>query len=442
MTPSKHVSRRHLLAWAALTLVVGCGGGGGSSSPSTSGSATGTTTGGQTTSGVGTGGTGTGTGSSRNAEVYSVGTITGFGSIIVGGVRYDDSAASVTDDSGGARRSDDLKLGMTVEIRSSTTTTDAQGVVRAVASQIVVNRSITGPVSSVDGAAGTVLILGQTVVVTATTVFDGLSGLSALAAGQIVEVYAVPDAQGRLVATRIERKDSLGSDNLLRISGAISSLNAARTEFRLGNVTVQLSAPLAPVLANGSEVRVLARSTATVNVLVAVSVQPRSSGLSEGVREARVEGYITALSSSQSFTVNGINVVANAATRLEGSTAALKVGALVEVEGTVSGSVLTATKIEIEDEKSSGGPSGSSSGSSSNSSAADSAPFEIHGPVASVDVAGMKFVVRGLTISWDATTEFRDGTVALLVVGRNVEVRGIRGSDGTSLRALRIKFES
>ena len=59
-----------------------------------------------------------------------------------------------------------------------------------------------------------------------------------------------------------------------------------------------------------------------------------------------------------------------------------------------------------------------------------------------MDTTARRFVLRGLSITWDASTEFQNGTVALLVIGRNVEVRGVRGSDGTSLRAVRIKFES
>ena len=71
------------LLFLAAGVLAGCGGGG--------------------EGGVGTGGTGT----------YALGTITGFGSIIVNGVRFDDSAASVLDDDDATRSRDELKLGMT-----------------------------------------------------------------------------------------------------------------------------------------------------------------------------------------------------------------------------------------------------------------------------------------------------------------------------------------
>ncbi|RPH67003.1 MAG: hypothetical protein EHM83_02620, partial [Burkholderiales bacterium] len=59
--------------------------------------------------GVGSGGTG-----NRLASV-SYGSIAGFGSIIVNGVRYDDRAATVSSDDGTTRGA--LGLGMVVEVR-------------------------------------------------------------------------------------------------------------------------------------------------------------------------------------------------------------------------------------------------------------------------------------------------------------------------------------
>jgi hypothetical protein len=56
--------------------------------------------------GVGTGGTGS----------FASGPITGFGSIIVNDVHYDESQARVEADDGSTRNPDDLRLGMVVEV--------------------------------------------------------------------------------------------------------------------------------------------------------------------------------------------------------------------------------------------------------------------------------------------------------------------------------------
>ena len=83
-----HTSRRTAASWVAVALLSACGGGGGGSASVSSDPA---------------GGSG----------AYSMGAISGFGSIIVNGVRHDDKSARVFDDDGAARRSDELKLGMT-----------------------------------------------------------------------------------------------------------------------------------------------------------------------------------------------------------------------------------------------------------------------------------------------------------------------------------------
>ena len=77
------------------------------------------------------------------ATTYTQGVITGFGSVIVGGVRFDDSLAAVRDDDGNARNRSELRLGMMVEV-------DAGSVDRAAASaqamQIRWGSEIVGPV--------------------------------------------------------------------------------------------------------------------------------------------------------------------------------------------------------------------------------------------------------------------------------------------------------
>ena len=137
--------------------------------------------------GVGTGGTG------GDATAYAAGPITGFGSVFVGGVRFEDSAATVEDADGRGRSRDELRLGMTVEIDSSAISTDSNGST-ASARRIQFESEIQGLVGLVNLNASTFTVLGQTVLVDATTVFDdriagGLAGLSTVPA---VEVYAAP----------------------------------------------------------------------------------------------------------------------------------------------------------------------------------------------------------------------------------------------------------
>ena len=174
---------RHLLAAAvaATSLIVACGGG------------------------VDTGGTG------APAQSYSAGRISGFGSIIVNGVHFDESAASIVDQDGVSRSRSELKLGMIVDIEAGPVTVDpATKKARSVASKIQIRDEIKGPVESVNLATGTLVVLGQPIAIDLDTVFSGLpGGLAGVVAGQQLEVFAFHDpATGVHAATRIELKAS------------------------------------------------------------------------------------------------------------------------------------------------------------------------------------------------------------------------------------------
>ena len=193
------------LLFLAAGVLGGCGGGG---------------------DGVGTGGTGT----------YALGTITGFGSIIVNGVRFDDSAASVLDDDDATRGRGELKLGMRVAIDSDAIRSDAAGR-SATASRIRVLSELAGPVSAVDTAAGTLELLGQTVRIGALTVFDDhiAGALAGIAIGQTIEVYGLYDAaSGSYDATRIELRDASAAWHL---RGPVAALDSPRRSLRIGTLS-------------------------------------------------------------------------------------------------------------------------------------------------------------------------------------------------------------
>ena len=120
------------LLLSSSCLLVACGGGGGSSSsssPSTSVAA---------------------------ADRTVVGTVDGFGSVIVDGVHYSstDTAFEINDQVGVESQ---LRVGQRVVVQGS------DDGVEGVATRISYDADIRGPVVSVDAAAGTLVILGQTV---------------------------------------------------------------------------------------------------------------------------------------------------------------------------------------------------------------------------------------------------------------------------------------
>ena len=384
------IDRRDALLFTALAsalALAGCGGG---------------SDGGSNVAGVTSGGTGS----------FSTGSITGFGSIIVGAIRFDDlkacSILDVDDDSTDLRGQ--LKLGMVVRVKGKPKIGSS-----ADAESVEVRSELLGPVSRID--ATTLTVLGQTVNVTATTFFgDGLAGLASLAPNDLVEVHGFVDAvNNAITATRIERKTP-ASVKAFKLQGHVRALTS--TTFQIGDLVISFAAPIdlpgSLVLSNGLLVRVRLETTPGVGTRKARKIRAVELEV-QNRDEAEVEGTITAFTSSSQFSVNGLAVDATGATVPPG----LKPGDRVEVEGTLVKGVLVAKKVELEDQN-------------------DPLKFELNGTVSSLTAT--TFVVRGVTVDYSTTKEFSNGTATNLGDAVRVEVKGVVSAGGTRLKATRISF--
>ncbi len=385
---------------SALLLVTACGGGGGGDSDSTSDAM-----------------------ATAAPTAFTQGTITGFGSVIVNGVRFDDSSCTVTDDSGTAQALGALRLGMRVEIDSSavdTTTATAR------AHALRFGGLVTGPVEAVDATAGTLTVLGQGVDVTSTTVFDDslAGGLAAVATGAVVEVHGLRDsATGRITATRIEPESSATT---YKLRGVVSALDSTAKTFRIGTATISFAgvATVPATLADGVSLRVQLATAAVAGVWQAQSLGAKTRATTTAA-QAHVHGAITAFTSATAFSVDGIPVDAANASFPDGSTG-LALGVQVEVHGTLTNGTIIATQVELE----------------SHHRGDDDRQFRLHGSITSVDTTAKTFVLRGVTVSHAGTVTYDQGTEAGLVAGARVAVRGTVGASRTELAAVRIKFES
>ncbi|HET8695164.1 MAG TPA: DUF5666 domain-containing protein, partial [Aquabacterium sp.] len=157
-------------------LMSGCGGGGSS-----------------VASGVGSGGTGS----------YTSGPVTGLGSIIVNGIRYDVDSAAVNSEDDSSLNNAGLKLGMYVEVRGSDVTPGSAGAVdRATATSVRVASDFIGPALSIQRDSGGNVtgfsVFGRLIGVTSKTVFAGT-----LTDGDVVSVYGFT-SDGTYTATRVE----------------------------------------------------------------------------------------------------------------------------------------------------------------------------------------------------------------------------------------------
>ena len=371
--------------------------------------------------GVGTGGTGA-------SASFVAGPVTGLGSVIVKGVRFDVRCDCIEDADGGRRSRDELRLGMTLEIDSDAITADAAGALQATATRVRIVSALLGAASAIDVAGSRLNVLGEPVRVTASTVFDDslAGGLAALANGNVVEVHGffdpAFDARGGYVATRIERRSAGTSP--YRIRGPVSELDAAAQQLRIGAQLFDLSAlggSAAAGLANGQFVR-LAVDPATSPARWRVSALGSGARVLDDRDRAEVEGVVSALASATRFTVNGVVVDASALP----PTAGLAVGARVEVEGRSRAGVLVASSIRVKSDD-----------------AVRTEGFELHGMIDSVAASAGTFVVRGLTVFYagNPAPRFDKGVAADLAAGRQVEVRGTLSADRSRIVATRIVFE-
>lgn len=334
-----------VVATLAAMIAVACGGGGGGGS----------------TAGVGSGGTGF---------------VTGFGSVIVDGVAYEDSALDTTgairveelgDDRRAVGRDGNrarLRVGQRLELQLS----DDGASVRSA----LISSEITGPVTQVSGVNGTSFrVVNQVVNINTdpaigpVTVFEGASALSDFALGDRVEVHGDVRTDGAILASRIERKPNLDSSNqpiaLVKISGLISALNgepgSTRT-FTVGGTQVSLPAdrPVTPTpatLSNGQRVKVF--GTFANNVVTADAV--RIKRFNQALGDFRLRGLVSSLTSQTAFTINNIVVDASGIAPADRPTIVVNQAYRVRgiftpaAEGASTGGTLKATEIKTSNDE-------------------------------------------------------------------------------------------
>ena len=389
-----------LLAAAGLVVLPSCGGGGDGG---------GGASGGGGTAGLDTGGTGS----------FSSGAISGFGSVIVNGVRFEDNTARIADEDDETKvlTPQDLRLGMVVRVQGGTITAGSGDVLpSAAATAITVESQIKGPVESKTGT-DTLVVFGQTVKVNAATVFEAGVSFASIVVGNALEVHGFADATGAVTASRIERE---GSPSEFKLRGFISNHDAGARTFQIGTATFNYaSASRLPstALANGVFVRVRTRGIVknANGQWIAERIDLRSAV--EDRNEAEVEGIL--VQTGTVFSVNGLTVDVS---RLAAGTAAALVGRRVEIEGSIANGVLVARTIKLEDEN-------------------DQAKVDVRGTASSVNKTAQTFVVRDLTFHYSSITQEKDGTIASgLTDGANIRVRGTLPVGGGNIEATEIDF--
>lgn len=266
----------------------------------------------------GGGGNSADTGAVTSAAAVYAGPISGFGSVVVNGMRFSSVGATLQNDDGQAVNLKQLKLGMTVRINGDVDDSTQQGTAR----QLEVVHGTRGTVTAVSTSTGTIALLGQTVLTNAATAYQGVANLAALTVGRPVAIYGAQQADGSLLATLVEVKTL----NALSLSGLVRGLTA--TSFQVGTLTVNYSInQVTGTLANGQRVKIKAATTGlTGNTLTATSVQVLNAGsvlgnsITAGTR-LKLKGV------AETTPVNGVLTVSG--TPVNVSTARMEGGAVI-----------------------------------------------------------------------------------------------------------------
>lgn len=299
-------------------------------------------------SACGGGGGGTSTGGTA-ANTVSQGTITGFGSVIVDGVRYSSVGANVIDEDGASLSRDTLRIGMTVNVEGTSSDDLASGEART----IEVRRLLQGPVSNFQSTSGTstFTVLGQNVETTASTLVVG-----SLANAVNVKVYGLlqqgtPD---KIIASRIEEAVQ---QTRFEAYGRVSNLGS--NTFNIGTLAVTSSVSLPTGLINGSLVKVSCSTVPTcsngTSTLAADKIKLRGarndlSGQNGAV--VKLKGVVDAVNGNI-LTVAGVSVDISNAQREDddantNTSYTPVVGDRIEIKGSYNGTTLIARKIEQE----------------------------------------------------------------------------------------------
>jgi hypothetical protein len=368
--------------------------------------------------GVETGGTG------PTGSAFVEGPVTGFGSIIVQGVRFDESNAPVEDADGVGIARDALRLGMVVEVEGSRPIDDGSGGRNAVATRVRLASDLLGPVQAVGLTDTRIRVLGQIVRIAPATLLENLpGGIGSLQVNDIVEVHGFVSPAGLLsdyVATRVQRRTL--APGAFRVRGVARNVDTTARTIRVGLETFDLTTTGLPAgLVDGSSVVRMTVDTAAVNGRwpVRAAIVERRNEPDRDVAE--VEGLITSFTSATQFAVNGFTVDASAASPPSG----LAVGVRVEVKGRISAGTLVASSVALRSDVD-----------------VFNEGLDVRDLIANLDTNAKTFSVRGVTVFYGSVPppQFDKGTEATLANGVRVRVRAVLAPDRTQVIATRIEF--
>jgi Domain of unknown function (DUF5666) len=406
---SKRSQQTLTVAFSLVTTVlIACGGGAGSA-------------GGDVASLPGTGGTG----------ITAMGPVSGFGSVIVNGTRFDDSNAQVFIDGDiqtTIPATSGLRLGMVANVMGvkSNAMVTTTAVIKALgtADNIEVWSIAQGTITSL-GSSTTFTVAGMSMVVDAGTVFEGAMSIRNLNTSTIVKLWGQPITADfkQWSVTRLQV-----------LSKASSTISTGKVMLRGSTPTVNGLALVGSdsTLANGQLVRVVGSLTSTMvtNTLTVSKITTLgSSGTTASPSGySEIEGIVTSVLTNNTTTTTPAKVTRMTLGASEIDTkdaviypagASIAAGKRVEVQGSWSAGILLATSVTIK-------------------SSTEAQEVEIEAAI-EVFTSLSDFMVRGQRCDASGLTRVNGGKLSDLAVGKRVHLHGVKNGDVVRITELELK---
>jgi uncharacterized protein DUF5666 len=356
--------------------------------------------------------------------IISRGSITDFGSIVVGGTYFDTRDATVVVDGeeqgvGDAVVLDNLDVGRVVTVIGSF----GDDVDTAVADRVVYGDDVKGPVITVSNSEPGIkelTVMGQTVIINALTFFK-TTDFNTVAPNDVVEISGYYDDAGTIWATFLEKIGEFNPNVTYEVKGFVDSLDTQQLTFLINNLLVDYSSDTVKLpdeqLEDGLLVEVEGLVDDTFTFMTASQVTIEDDIGVDNADEVEVMGFVTAFVSADAFTVGSQDVVIEAsAVFVDGTPADVALGVKLEAEGTLTDGILFAEEIEFWEPD----------------------QIEIEGILTDL-VSQYEFTVGDQDVITTDLTVYEDGEPQDLVVGIDIEIKG--RMQGDVLVADKVSFE-
>lgn len=351
-------------------------------------------------------------GSGITVSAVSVGSVSGFGSIIVNDVEFDTSNAEVVVE-GEVRGTGDsavtslISRGMMVRVEGR-----LDGDRTGTAARVVFNDHVEGPVESIaplDDFVTELVVMGQTVRVDDRTVLQNAT-LGSVGVGNVVEVSGLVDQAGVIFATYVNKKsDSLAPSAPVELKGVVQNLNAITKQFSIHSLTIDYTtATVSGFSGAGPQQGKLAEIKGRLigpDTLFATSVVFENELGRDDVDTIDIEGLLTQLTSISSFVLGTVGIVTDGATVFNDVTAEdLAIGIRMRIRGSLNNRVVLADGVALADK------------------------VKLESDVSSVDESAGSLTLSGLSpigVKTNASTKFTGvADLSQIDVGNHVKIFG------------------